>query len=213
MFKGDRKVVEDQRGRFQAAVGMEAWPLLHLNQVHSNFVHWISDNAVLNEPVEGDAVGTALPGVALGVATADCVPVLMADREGRAVATAHAGWRGTSEAVVRKTVEAIVSKSGLRAGDLQVAMGPHIGVCCMEVGEDVFDWFSEPEIFERRTGRVRPHLDLGKANRLQLIAAGVPEENIQVSTLCTRCRDDLFHSYRRDGASAGRMLALIGIRP
>jgi YfiH family protein len=210
---GDSRVVQDNRDRFMAAVGLEAWPTVRLKQIHSNVVHWVSDNEFLNESAKGDAVGTSLRGVALGVVTADCVPILVGDRSGRAIGAAHAGWRGTSEGVVRRMVDTMVSENGVSAGELSAAVGPHIGVCCMEVGEEVFDWFGQPEIFERRDDWPKPHLNLGEANRLQLIAAGVPPERIQVSTLCTRCRDDMFHSYRRDQQQAGRMLSVIGLQP
>jgi hypothetical protein len=176
-------------------------------------VHWVRDNEFLNSRQEGDAVGTSLRGIALGIATADCVPVLMADTGGRSVAAAHAGWRGTSEGVVRRTVEAMTAEAGIGVEQITVAIGPHIGVCCMEVGEEVFEWFADPEIFERRAEWPRPHLSLAKANRKQLIASGVADDRIEVSTLCTRCHSDLFHSYRRDGESAGRMYGLIGLQP
>ena len=210
---GDGPRIQDNRDRFMAAVGLEAWPIARLRQVHSNIVHWVGDNEFVNDIAEGDAAGTSLPGLALGVMTADCVPILIADGKAQAIAVAHAGWRGTSEGVVRKTVDAMVSGKGIEPSDLSAAIGPHIGVCCMEVGEEVFDWFAQPEVFERRPEWSRPHLNLAEANRLQLVAAGLGPERVQVSTLCTRCRSDMFHSYRRDGDDAGRMLSVIGIEP
>jgi len=210
---GDGRLIQDNRDRFMAAVGLEAWPIARLRQTHSNLVHWVRDNESVNDVAEGDAVGTSLHGVALGVMTADCVPILIADLRARAVAVTHAGWRGTSQGVVRKMVNRMVSGTGLRPSDLSAAIGPHIGVCCMEVGEEVFDWFALPEVFDRRTEWPRPHLNLAEANRLQLVGAGLSPERVQVSKLCTRCRSDLFHSYRRDSDAAGRMLAVIGIEP
>ena len=210
---GAGRLIQDDRDRFMAAVGLEAWPIARLRQTHSNVVHWVGDNEFVNEVADGDAAGTSLHGVALGVMTADCVPILLADLSARAVAVAHAGWRGTSEGVVRKTVDRMVSDQGLAPSALSAAIGPHIGVCCMEVGEEVFDWFALPEVFERRTEWPRPHLNLAEANRLQLIGAGLSPDRVQVSTLCTRCRSDLFHSYRRDSDAAGRMLSVIGIEP
>lgn len=129
------------------------------------------------------------------------------------MAAAHAGWRGTASGVVRRTVEQMVSEGGVAADDLAAAIGPHIGVCCMEVGDDVADLFGRPGTVVRRPDWPKPHLDLGAANRTQLADAGVPPERVEVSTLCTRCRPDLFHSYRRDGEKAGRMLSLIGLAP
>ncbi len=198
---------------FAAVAGMDGWPAVRLRQIHSDRVHWVAGGRLPDAPLEGDAAGTALPGVALGVRTADCVPVLIADRAGTVVAAAHAGWRGTAAGVVRRTVDRMASEWGVAAADLAAAVGPHIGVCCMEVGEDVVDRFDQPEVFVRRSEWPRPHLDLAAANRAQLVAAGVPADRVEVSTLCTRCRPDLFHSYRRDGKGAGRMLSLIGRAP
>ena len=83
----------------------------------------------------------------------------------------------------------------------------------MEVGEEVYEWFGHPAVFERRKEWPKPHLNLAEANRLQLIEAGVDPDRVIVSSLCTKCRADLFHSYRRDGDRAGRMFSLIGIEP
>ncbi len=195
------------------ALGLAGWPVGRLNQVHSNVSHHVVDNEFANAAPDGDAAYTALSGIALEVRTADCIPILIAECSGRVVAMAHAGWRGTSEGVVRKVVDSMVSEFGISAGDLTVAMGPHIGVCCMEVGEEVFDWFAVPDIFVRKPEWEKPHLNLGEANRRQLLDAGIGEPMIEASELCTRCRPDLFHSYRRDGAGSGRLYSVIGIQP
>ncbi len=211
---GERDVSgSDERDGFIAAVGLAGWPVGRLKQIHSNITHHVDDNEFANETPEGDAPYTGLAGMGLEIRTADCVPVLIASRDGQAVATAHAGWRGTSEGVVRQVVDSVVSRFSIPASELVVALGPHIGVCCMEVGEEVYEWFRDPTIFERKPGRRKPHLNLGEANRKQLLEAGVPSEGVSVSKLCTRCRGDLFHSYRRDGDGAGRMFAVIGIEP
>lgn len=209
----DRVLIHHNEDRFMGAIGLEGWPIVKLKQVHSSIVHRIRERESINHVAEGDAVGTSLRGVALGVITADCVPVLIAAQRAESVAVAHAGWRGTSTGVVRKTVTAMVSDNGLEPSDLSAAIGPHIGVCCMEVGEEVFESFAQPELFERRSSWDRPHLNLAEANRLQLVDAGLLPERIQVSTLCTKCRSDLFYSYRRDADAAGRMLSVIGIEP
>ena len=210
---GGKPRVEGERDGFLVALGLAGWPVGRLRQVHSNVAHHVEGNEFVNAAPEGDAAYTGLTGMALEVRTADCVPVLIADDSARVVAMAHAGWRGTSEGVVPKLVDAMVSEFGVSVGDLAVAMGPHIGVCCMEVGEEVFDRFANPDIFRRKPEWAKPHLDLGEANRRQLLDAGVEAHMIQASTLCTRCRGDMFHSYRRDGAGEGRMFSVIGIQP
>ena len=209
----DRPETEENRERFMAAIGVSGWPSFRPKQIHSNIVHEVDDNASVNERPEGDAAFTSLAGIALGVATADCVPILIADSRSRSVAAVHAGWRGTSEGVARRTADRMVEEARIDAGDLWIVIGPHIGVCCMEVGEEVYDWFAQPEIFERREEWTKPHLNLAEANRHQLVEAGVDDGHVIVSSLCTKCRPDLFYSYRRDGDQAGRMFSLIGIEP
>ena len=211
--EGSNTRIEDERDGFMAAVGLAGWPVGRLIQVHSNVVHHVDHNEFANAAPEGDGAYTGLAGIALEVRTADCVPILIAESSARVVAMAHAGWRGTSEGIVRKVVDSIVSEFGISAGNLAVAMGPHIGVCCMEVGEEVFDWFAAPEMFERKAEWPKPHLNLASANRTQLVEAGVRPQMIQASALCTRCRPDLFYSYRRTGAGSGRMFSVIGIQP
>jgi YfiH family protein len=171
------------------------------------------------------------------VQTADCVPILLVDPKNRAVAAVHAGWRGTLARIVEKAIGRMQMQFGSEAGDLLAAIGPAIGGCCYEVGTEVAAAFSgqfanAAEFFdELRTGdepnplqwlNMMPPghqpppkkvlLDLRKANRSQLEAAGVQPANIFVSDLCTGCRRDVLFSYRKEGAQSGRMMAVIGIR-
>ena len=173
----------------------------------------IDDTSAANDAVEADAAATDLKGIVLGIQTADCVPILVADSRGAAVAAIHAGWRGTAARIVESTVARFREKFSLEPKDLIAAVGPHIGVCCYEVGQDVVDAIGDPVFFESRPHWAKLHLNLGAANRRQLINAGLHDEQIEVSSLCTRCRGDLFHSYRRDGKKTGHMLSVIGIVP
>ena len=201
------------RSRFFASIGSPGWPLLKLKQVHSVIVREMDDTSAAGDAVEGDAAITSMPGVLLGVQTADCVPILLADSENRAVAAVHAGWRGTAAHIAETTVARLREKSDVGPGSLAAAIGPHIGVCCYEVGEEVVDAIGDPALIERRPEWARPHLNLAEANRRQLLKAGVPEERIDISSLCTRCRGDLFFSFRREGKRTGHMLSVIGIAP
>ena len=171
----------------------------------------MTDTAAANDALEGDAAVTRLRGVLIGVQTADCVPILIADARTRAVAAIHAGWRGTAARIAATTVKRLVSDSGIGLKDLTVALGPHIGVCCYEVGEEVVGAIGDPGAFERRAEWPRAHLNLGEANRRQLLNCGLLDEQIEVSSLCTHCSEDLFYSYRREGKKAGAMLSVIGI--
>src|SRR6516164_7226865 len=168
--------------------------------------------AAAGDAVEGDAAITNLPGVILGVQTADCVPILIADREARSVAAVHAGWRGTAARISEATVERLVERFEIDPKNLIAVIGPHIGACCYEVGEDVAAQIDDTAIV-RMPEFSKPHIDLAAANRAQLVRSGIPESQIETSSLCTKCRDDLFHSYRRDGKAMGHLLSAIGIAP
>jgi YfiH family protein len=206
-------LVQMNRIRFVAAVGAVGWPVLKLKQVHSGVVRVMEDTSAAGEAVEGDAAITSLPGVLLSVQTADCVPILLADSRVRAVAAVHAGWRGTAAHIVETTIRELQRQYGVPPADVIAAIGPHIGPCCYEVGEEVVEAVHESFAIERRQDWPKPHLNLATANREQLLSAGVSEARIEVSSLCTRCREDLFFSYRRDGVRTGHMLSIIGIAP
>jgi polyphenol oxidase len=209
----ENPAIQINRVRFLSAVGMPGWPVLKLKQVHSSIIQDMKDTWAANEPIEGDAAITRLGGAALGIQTADCVPILMADREGRAVAAIHAGWRGTAEHIAPKTVARLAEEYGIPAADLIAVIGPHNAVCCYEVGEEVVEAINDAPAILRKPEWTKPHLNQAVANQRQLIQAGIPEDQVIVSNLCTQCRSDLFYSYRREGKSAGRMLSVIGILP
>src|SRR6516225_1440566 len=205
-------MVQMNRARFTAAMGAAGWPIIKLKQVHSNIVVDVNDTSAAGDAVEGDAAITNLPGVILGVQTADCVPILIADREARSVAAVHAGWRGTAARISEATVERLVERFEIDPKNLIAVIGPHIGACCYEVGEDVAAQIDATAIV-RMPEFSKPHIDLAAANRAQLVRSGIPESQIETSSLCTKCRDDLFHSYRRDGKAMGHLLSAIGIAP
>jgi YfiH family protein len=209
----DNPMIPINRSRFLAAAGMPGWPILKLRQTHSNIVHDMTDTWSSNEPLEGDAAVTAVRGAVLSIQTADCVPILIADRDARVVAAVHAGWRGTAAHIAQRTVESIAQWYSVPPSDLTAVIGPHNAVCCYEVGEDVVEAIQDPHAFVRRPDWAKPHFNQALANQNQLIAAGIAESRIVTSTLCTQCRADLFFSYRREGKHAGRMLSIIGLAP
>jgi len=206
-------MIQINRARFLAAIGAPGWPIIKLKQVHSHTVIDIANTAAAVDAIPGDAAMTGLRGVILGVQTADCVPILVSDKEGRAVAAIHAGWRGTAERIAQATIANIVEKFSLEENSLYAAIGPHIGVCCYEVGEDVTAAISDTSAIETRAEWAKPHLNLAAANFRQLLEAGVPESHIETSSLCTKCRQDLLHSFRRDGKKMGHLLSVIGLLP
>ncbi len=133
----------------------------------------------------------------------------MVDAEHLAVAAVHAGWRGTSANIVRKAIARMSAEYGSDPAQLHAGIGPAIGECCYEVGPEVIAKVREwvPGV----AARGKAHINLPEVNRLQLLAAGVPAQNIDFGAPCTKCGPAELHSYRRDGAKAGRMIAAIGI--
>ena len=180
--------------------------LFLLKQVHGAAVR----RAPWTGRPEADAGVASEGGTIVGIETADCLPVLVVDPVRRAVAAAHAGWRGTAAGVVRAAVAALV-EGGSRPADLIAATGPGIGPCCYEVGDELRAAFGpEGAAFFRPGPRGRPHLDVRAANERQLREAGIPAARLHRVDDCTRCRADLYHSYRRDGPNAGRMINFVG---
>jgi YfiH family protein len=206
-------IIQANRDCFLTVIGAPGWPVQRLKQVHSAVVCEMDDISCVDEAVEGDAAVTALAGIMLAVQTADCVPILIADTKARAVAAIHAGWRGTATHITELTIARVEKKFAIKPSDLTAAIGPHIGVCCYEVGEDVVNAIDDRSAFEYRREWVRPHLDLAGANRKQLLEAGLSPDRILTSFLCTQCRADSFFSYRREGPHTGRMLSAVGIAP
>jgi YfiH family protein len=175
---------------------------------------------------EADAFVSDSTDVAVAIRVADCVPLLMADRRRGVVSAVHAGWRGTAARAAVAALEALEREFGTRPADIVAAIGPSIGACCYEVGSELVDAFAaaghERHLIDRwflapappRGSRERPtlRLDVAGANRDQLLLAGVPEEQIHSSGLCTAMHLDLLTSYRAEKEQAGRLAAVIRAR-
>ena len=182
-------------------------------QVHRDQV-LVVDGSVQDQEIlvaEDDALVTGQEGFFVGVYTADCLPILLADPWKKVVAAIHAGWRGSLLGVVGKTVWEMIRKFGCHPKDLLAALGPGIGSCCFEVGNMVLEPLSDlyPEGGEvvRLKENGKGMLDLLELNRLQLLGVGLREENIYAVGLCTYCHPDLFTSYRREGKRTVGMLS------
>ncbi len=218
--------------------GNSLWPLITLRQIHSDIIHRV--DSIPDEPLSGDGMITATPGMLLAIQTADCLPVILVDTKRHAVGVFHAGWRGTVQRIVEKGVGEMFRAFGTRPRDLRAAIGPGIQGCCYEVGEEVrtkfesqFEYASKlfrevkesdpvrekyPLLF--LTARAPGHgellpkifLDLVEANRQQLLAAGLPKKNIEASPLCTNCHPEMLFSYRAEKGKTGRQMGVVGIR-
>lgn len=160
---------------------------------------------------EADAAITRRAGCLVGIRSADCLPILIADPVLRMAAAAHAGWRGTAAGVATRAVESLLAL-GARPRDLVAAIGPGIGACCYEVGAQVVEAFAGSVSAVFGAGREWHHLNLRLTNRRQLEAAGVDVDRICDVDECTACLPDQYHSFRRDGAASGRMISYIGWR-
>jgi hypothetical protein len=226
------RTADDERAwvEVEGAMGV---PLVRVNQVHGAeiLVRRLGHRDTARLPT-ADVIVSDDPGIAVAIQTADCVPILIADRRTGAVAAAHAGWRGLAAGVPRVTVEALSREFGSRPVDLIAAAGPSIGACCYEVGPEVrarFEqagwpapslarWFftearptaanpSMPRLHAPRPGHL--FFDCARAARDQLEAAGLLSEQVFTPDLCTASHAEALCSYRRDGTSAGRMAAVI----
>ena len=171
-----------------------------LKQIHSGtVVEALSPGG--DRFAEGDALVTRSPGLVVGVRTADCVPILIVDARTHAVASVHAGWRGTAQQIASSAVRELITRFGSRAEDLHAAAGPSIGPCCYEVGDEV----------ARQFGIDGPaKIDLPGINEKQLREAGVAD--VWLARECTFCAPEKYFSFRREKDQAGRMLSFAGGR-
>ncbi len=213
---GEERVRENSR-RLEEAAGLSTGGWALVSQVHGAEVVVAPRGSSFcphrkNHP-PADAVITGAAAVVPAVLTADCLPIVIASPASGIAGVAHAGWMGTVAGIVVRTVEEIAARGGTPVTDIVAGLGPSIGKCCYQVGEDLYRAFRERwgSGFARRVfTRADPWmLDLQEANRRQLLEAGVPPENIASLPLCTSCRPDLFFSHRRDGVRSGRMLNFV----
>jgi polyphenol oxidase len=243
---GDRpeNVIRNRELLAEAVTGNRATPLATVRQIHSSLVVTGGPVPVCTDPGrppgKGDGLMTDEPGVLLAIQTADCIPVLVADRRRRAVAAFHAGWRGTVKRIVENGIGRMRMEFGSRPEDLLAAIGPGNLVCCYQVGEDVLSEFESQfsygaelfrEVYDSDPVRTKYpllfmtqrapghspighslHVDLVEANRRQLLSAGLTPGAIQVVGACTHCHPELFFSHRGSRGRCGRMLSVIGVK-
>ena len=211
------------RKRLAASAAIPVTAMTFAKQIHSSNV------TIVTEPMKGlgscdhqeaieatDAMVTDLPGICLVILVADCVPLLFFDPSRNVIGVAHAGWKGTLQSVALHTVRAMEKGFGSSPHNIIVGMGPSIGPCCYEVGPEViarvkaaFSTYQEYVPHESRDGKGR--LDLRKANRDQLVRAGIRRENIETANQCTCHNADIFFSYRQQHGETGRFGAGICI--
>jgi YfiH family protein len=177
-----------------------------MRQVHGTRVTVVPDGRT--DPGEADGMVTRSRGVALGVLTADCVPILLAVPLRRTVAAIHAGWRGTVAGIAPRAVAYLAEQFDVTPAEILAALGPAIGGCCYEVDHDIVDelqqhWGAMPEAIVRQ-GRAKARLDLRRANAGLLTRAGVRPAAITTVGPCTQCSTSEYFSYRGRRAATGR---------
>lgn len=201
---GTRVLKEEQLIKQEAG-----FTFIFLNQIHSDRI--VRLDTIPETPFTADACVTAEPGFMLVIQTADCLPVLFLDPNRKVIGAGHCGWKGTALGLAPKIISVMEEEFGCAKENMAAAMGPCIGPSHYQVGEDV-RWIFRQNRMDESGFSIRENklvLDLRRANREQLLHAGV--EKIFSITACTHS-DSGFYSYRRDGASAGRMLNFIGLR-
>jgi YfiH family protein len=204
------EAVTENLRRVASAAEFELERLVTVRQVHGDIVLAADE---VDASSEADALWCGRmrsnPRAVVGVMTADCVPILLCDRDATVVAAVHSGWKGTVANIAARTVERLIS-AGVAAEDLLAAIGPCIEVGAFEVGEEVAQRF-DARFVDRERGP-KPHVDLVACVRDQLEHAGIPANQIERVGSCTHANPDLYFSYRRDGAGIGQQLSLIGLR-
>jgi YfiH family protein len=186
------------------------------NQTHSDHIKVIKQQESkgwesLEDAIEDcDALITDIEDVVLSILTADCVPILLYDKNKKVVAAIHAGWKGTQAQIVAKTLQKMTEVFSSNPKDILAGIAPSIGSCCYYVGEDVAGHFFEtPDAFKKQDEKYM--LNLPYLNQQQLVSAGVEEANIEMSNICTACEVERFFSYRKEKGCSGRFMSMIGL--
>ncbi|MGL5314873.1 MAG: peptidoglycan editing factor PgeF [Peptostreptococcaceae bacterium] len=184
-------------------------------QIHSDIVNVINSNNI-GEKIEGDALITNQKNVPLLVFTADCVPIALIDKKNKAIGVVHAGWRGTYDKIPQKALEEMSNNYNTEASDVICVIGPSIGPCCYEVSEELVEKFNinltncDEKFYIIKDNKY--YLDLWKINEYVLKSSGVSESNIINLNLCTSCKADEFHSYRKHKQTPKRIGMIIEIK-
>lgn len=197
-------------------LGLEMSRIVLSKQTHTDNIRIVTEEDAgkgltkQSDIEDTDGLVTNARGIALVVFSADCVPILMYDPNEEVVAAVHAGWRGSVAGIAPKCAELMRSRFGSRADDIRVAIGPSIGKCCFEFGEEAVIYFDKKYYTKELNGRFK--VDLWEYNKNLLLRVGIKPENIDISGRCTMCESDKFYSYRAHKERTGRLGAVIMLR-
>jgi YfiH family protein len=196
------------------------FPNMHFvvaNQTHSDNIHIVTESnskgwKSLNTAIEKcDALITNQKNIMLTILTADCVPILLFDKKEHIVACVHAGWRGTEQEIVYKTVKKMQKVFNSNPQNIIAGIAPSIGKCCYEVDWSVSKYFKNIKNAYEDRGE-KQMLDLAYINKIQLIDAGLSKKNIENSNICTACEVEKYFSYRKEKGCSGRFMSMIALR-
>ncbi len=214
----DPQAIEENTRRLAKALGVSAHGFVYTNQTHTTEVAQVKAGDAGKVFMNTDGLVTNVPGLTLVTFYADCVPLFFLDPQQKAIGLSHSGWRGTVHKMGKVTVEKMQEIFGSRPEDLLCAIGPSICQDCYEVSEDVIHQIQEalPSYqqrdlyYQKENGKYQ--LNLWRANELVLMEAGVKQENIQTTTLCTSCNNTYLFSHRKQGLNRGNLSALLSLK-
>ena len=205
--------------RLATAFAIPLEQFLVVNQVHGDAIFVIKQHGSYfstRDELNYDAIVTTRANLAICIKTADCVPVFIVDKIKKVIAVVHAGWRGSALGISAKVIRLMVSQYSCQPQDILAAIGPSIGKCCYEVDSATAESFRKQNnsglFLQPGPKKDKWMLDLVEANRRQLLEAGVPESNIEVSGYCTTCNQDMFFSHRGSGGITGRQVNFMMIK-
>ena len=217
--RGDEpEAIEENRRRIAAAIGVDPSDFTYTHQTHTTNVAVVEEKDRGGKFLDTDGMVTNVPGICLVTFYADCVPLFFVDPEHRAIGLSHSGWRGTVGRMGKVTLELMKERYGTNPAQVYAAVGPSICQDCYEVSEDVigriketFDEALWQELFyEKENGKYQ--LDLWKANKTVMTEAGVREERIAVTNVCTHCNPEILFSHRSAGTARGNLSAFLALR-
>ena len=212
----DKKSIISNRKKLSLELSANNLHFVTANQTHSDHISIVSKvetkgwSEISNAINDCDALITDKRQVMLTVFTADCVPILLYDKDKEIVSAIHAGWRGTKANIVSKTVKKMIDIYGSNPKDIIAGIAPSIGRCCYEVDEDVAQHFFDKQDSFDSVGK-KYMLDLPHINKMQLLDMGLLEQHIEMSSICTSCEVDTFFSYRKEKGCSGRFVSTIGL--
>lgn len=202
----DEKIVRENRSALFSLLKLEELKVHFQKQIHSDIVRIVKSDSI---PEESDAMICSDAKNALAIIAADCTSIFVYDFKNKIIAAVHSGWRGTQKRILEKTLNILSDQFNSINKDLYVYLGPSISQANYQVGEEVAELF-EKKYIANIEGKI--YIDVAGANYDMLLDFGIPENQIQKSSICTYEMKEIMHSYRRDGEKSGRSLGVIALR-